>query len=185
MNDTPEWLDELRAALDEQDRGKSFHLATVDADGSPRVRTLICRGVDDGGALTSISDARSAKNAELRTDPRSAAVFWFNKLKLQFRLRGQTAVIAAGEDEEKRLAVWREISGHSRALFFWPPCGEEKVEADGAFVETVKATIDPPDNFELLVLRPIVVDRLDLSGVPHRRRQWAKDQAWRGVDVNP
>lgn len=185
MDTAPDWLTELRAALKQQDRGKSFHLATLDADGGPRVRTLICRDVADDGSVTSISDGRSEKNGELRADARSAAVFWFNKLKLQFRLRGASAVVAAGQDEARRMKVWREISGHSRALFFWPPCGQERVEADGAFVESVEANVDPPDHFELLMLRPTFVDRLDLSGVPHRRRQWEKAAGWKGVDVNP
>ena len=186
----PDWLAELRDGLAAAypDGPTTFQLATVAADGSPRVRTVVARSVGDGGAVAFVSDRRSAKDGEVRADPRASACFWLEKPRRQYRLRGTVEVTGAdatGEDADARLAAWRNLSGHGRALFLWPPCGEPRVEPDGAFVETVADTLDPPDNFELLTLRPAHVDRLDLSGTPHRRRMWSASDGWAGADVNP
>lgn len=185
-----DWLKELRdgVASAYPDGPTTFSLATTAADGSPRVRTVVSRTVGDGGAVSFVSDRRTDKDDQVRRDGRAEACFWLEKPKLQFRLRGTVEVVSAdvtGERADDRLAAWKKLGGHSRALFLWPPCGEERVEPDGAFVGTAGDAIAAPDNFELLVLRPAFVDRLDLSGTPHRRRQWNVDDEWAGVDVNP
>lgn len=59
-------------------------LATVDADGWPRVRTLVLRDVAGGLAL--FVNATSVKGRQLSRDPRCQIACWYPSLQRQWRL---------------------------------------------------------------------------------------------------
>ena len=180
--DAAPWADELRALVEGHDGPPLVSLATLAADGSPRARTMVVRGVeDDGGFLTTSHDA-SAKGDELRRDPRASGVLWFEGERTQFRLRGRIEFV---DDPARRGEVWQTMSDTARALFVWPTPGEPKAD-DLAFVEKIPADAGVPAAFAVLRLVPDSCERLVLSGVPHRRTVWTRDRdGWRSEEVNP
>lgn len=75
----------------------AFHLATVAPLGFPKNRTMVLRGFlfDDPSTnvLTATTDRRSQKYEELEHNDKFEAVFWFERLKKQFRFRGRARII--------------------------------------------------------------------------------------------
>ena len=184
---TDDWVSRLRDALAAEYRDLPWvaTLATVDSDGRPRARSVVCRRLLDDGTMWYASDARSENNAHARTAPAAEVVFWLPRQREQFRLLGRLELIGAGTESPDRLALWREMSDTARALFAWPPPGEPRVTDPAAFPVRVGAHVPPPANFELLVLRPEQVERLGLSLHPHNRRRWRAVDGWQGVALNP
>src|SRR5687768_9722974 len=135
-----DWLDPLRAALDREfaDRARVVMLATVTHDGAPRARTVVCRSINDEGTHLFVSDARSEKNAQLRRRQEAEVVFWLASQRLQYRLRGPAI-------PTKRLntQLWPGLSDATRAMFFWPPPGDARVEGMGEFPREVMADVKP------------------------------------------
>lgn len=182
-----QWLDALREALHAEygwEAPRVAALATVDRSGAPHVRAVVCRRVDDDGQLYFSSDARSEKNEQIRGERRTEALFWLARHSTQYRVAGEMRIIAFGQDEPLRREIWRELCDQSRSLFFWPTPGIA-VAGDDAYAQAVSADVSPPRNFELLILKPLQVERLILSSHPHQRRRWRADSSWTGVDVNP
>jgi pyridoxamine 5'-phosphate oxidase len=114
-----EWLDELRAAMEaEKLTGRLIGtLATVDAGGLPRARSVVCRRVDEKGAVWVASDARSGKNEQLRQNPHAELVVWLPTPRLQFRVQGEIRLLDAKAGGDERAKLWRELSDTARALF--------------------------------------------------------------------
>lgn len=75
----------------------TFQLATIGKTGFPRNRTLVYRGWLFGNkssnVITFTTDRRSAKYQELEENDKFEAVFYFEKLKKQFRFRGSARII--------------------------------------------------------------------------------------------
>jgi PPOX class probable FMN-dependent enzyme len=180
------WLQELRAAMDWEFGAKPrvMILATVDRSGAPHARAIVCRRIDDEGRIFAATDARTEKNNQLRGDKRAELVFWMPTIRVQFRISGDTKIIAFPEDETLRKEIWRELSDEARSLYFWPTPGVA-ADTDDAFAQAVAADVSPPRTFEILIVEPRQVDRLSLDSHPHRRRVWRSDTKWAGVDVNP
>jgi pyridoxamine 5'-phosphate oxidase len=156
----------------------------VDRSDAPHARSVICRRIDDDGQLYYTSDARSDKNSQVHAEPRVELVFWLPRSRTEFRVAGEMRIVSSGQDETLRREIWREMSDESRSIFFWPTPGVA-VAGDDVYPEAVSADVNPPANFEILILRPTQVERLVLSVQPHRRRRWRADASWNGVDVNP
>ena len=156
-------------------------MATVDDAGRPRVRSVVCRKVEDGGSLWIASDARSEKNREARAHPFGEIAFWLPTLRQQFRIAGSLSVTSASERRDR---AWAELSDSARALFFWDPPGRPLGE-DREFPEAVGAWTAIPGTFELLILKADRVDHLNLNEHPHRRLIWRADRSWGVRAVNP
>lgn len=75
----------------------TFQFATVDSQGFPHVRTLVYRGFlfDDrnSNVITCVTDKRTNKYKELLTNDKFEAVFYFPKIRKQFRFRGMARII--------------------------------------------------------------------------------------------
>ena len=184
MPDAP-WLAELRDAKETVHGPTLVYLATLGKGGWPRVRTLVVRDVEDDGSILSCSDARSAKDDQLKSDARAEGVLWFEKPKVQFRLRGECRVVSAGDDDALRERVWKKLKDSGRMLFAWPNPGGPRAE-ESTFSEGVGEDTPVPDNFEVLRLVAAEVDRLDLSQTPHKRTIWTLAAgAWSAREVNP
>lgn len=182
-----EWLDDLREALERQygrHTAPVAILATVDRAGAPHVRAIICRRLDGEGQMYFVSDARSEKNTHVRGEPRTELVFWLPEIQTQYRASGEMRMIAMGQDEILRRELWQVLDDRSRAPFFWPTPGIA-VAGDDDYPQAVAADVQPPKTFEVLILKPLQVERLSLASFPHRRRRWRADANWNGVDVNP
>lgn len=181
------WLVELHSSLDAECAGRPriAALATVDEQGRPRVRSVVVRRIESDGAVWVCSDARSAKNIQLRANPAAEMVFWLPGRGEQFRLAGEVAVIGDGDADPRRETLWGELSQATRALFFGPGPGQSS-DADAASLDSTVANDGPaPVTFELLALSPEVVEHLDLNHDPHRRRRWSRAEDWRERAVNP
>lgn len=69
------WLDDAFAAGD-LDTPHAISLATVDPDGAPGVRIVLCQAIDtERGSLTFYSNRESRKGRALAAEPRAAVVF--------------------------------------------------------------------------------------------------------------
>ena len=92
------WLEE--AAASEINDPEAMALATVDADGLPDARMVLCKGADARG-LVFYSNVESAKGRELKGQPKAAALFHWKSLRRQARFRGAVAELTARR--ERRL----------------------------------------------------------------------------------
>ena len=90
------WLEEARTT--EINDPEAMTLATVDADGAPDARIVLCKGVDARG-LVFYTNIESAKGRELKAQPRAAALFHWKSLRRQARFRGAVAQVTAAESD--------------------------------------------------------------------------------------
>ncbi|MFM7269027.1 MAG: pyridoxamine 5'-phosphate oxidase family protein, partial [Cyanobium sp.] len=161
-----------------------LQLASVAADGTPRVRTLVFRGWAAPASLDLLSDGRSAKAAQLALQPAVELCWLLPKARCQFRLRGALEKLPAEVLAKERQRHWQALSPGGRALWGWPPPGQPF--AEGA---TFPAELgdDTPLPAQLLLLRIALsqVELLELSGHPHRRRRWRADHGWLEEGLNP
>jgi pyridoxamine 5'-phosphate oxidase len=73
----------------------SMTLATVDADGRPAARMVICRGFDPAaGAFVFYTDRESDKGRELAARPWAALVFHWDAVERQIRVTGPVTDVA-------------------------------------------------------------------------------------------
>jgi pyridoxamine 5'-phosphate oxidase len=80
------WLEEAASAVKTP---TAMALATVDADGRPTARMVICRGFDvERGWFVFYSDRESVKGRALAAHPRAALVFHWDVLERQVRVEG-------------------------------------------------------------------------------------------------
>ena len=80
------WLEEARPAVKTP---AAMALATVDGEGRPTVRMVICRGFDPArGCFVFYSDRESAKGRALAASPRAALVFYWDVFERQVRVEG-------------------------------------------------------------------------------------------------
>ena len=91
------WLEEaFEAGL--QRNPHAMTLATVDPDGRPSARIVLCKGIDvEAGRLRFFSNRESRKGVALEATPRAALVFYWGPQERQARVEG--AVELLGEEE--------------------------------------------------------------------------------------
>ncbi|HEY7205808.1 MAG TPA: pyridoxamine 5'-phosphate oxidase [Methylomirabilota bacterium] len=95
------WLDEAGRVMKS---ATAMALATVDGEGRPGVRMVICRGLDvTEGWLVFYTDRDSVKGRALEKHPQAAAVFHWDRLERQIRVEGP--VTHAPEADSDR--YWR------------------------------------------------------------------------------
>lgn len=93
------WLADAEAAhLPEPN---AIVVATVDAQGRPVTRTVLCKGVDDTG-LTFYTNYDSAKGHDLQANPHASATFPWFALGRQVHVRGPVTKVSA----EETAAYW-------------------------------------------------------------------------------
>ena len=183
-----EWVEELSRALKEEfgDGPHVCALATIDKNGSPRNRSVVCRKISPDGSLWVVSDARSEKNEQLKAAPNAEVCFWLPGRREQFRVGGSVKIWGGAANEPGRLEVWKGLSDASRALFFWPSPGAKRLDPPENFPPAAEASRPPPPSFEVLILRPRRVEQLQLAPHPHRRRRWMLAGNWSAAaEVNP
>ena len=113
------WLEE--AVGSEINDPEAMTLCTVDGDGLPDARVVLCKGADERG-LVFYTNAESAKGRELAEQPKAAALFHWKSLRRQARFRGAVSEIAGAEADAyfatrprgSRLGAW--ASQQSRPL---------------------------------------------------------------------
>jgi pyridoxamine 5'-phosphate oxidase len=90
------WLAEAAAA--EVNDPEAMALATVDAEGLPDARMVLCKGADARG-LVFYSNVDSAKGRELGGQAKAAALFHWKSLRRQVRFRGAVAELTGPESD--------------------------------------------------------------------------------------
>ncbi len=126
------WWDEW-AATEPYDPAACV-LATVDADGQPHARWLLCRTVDERG-FAFYTNQRSPKGAELAAVPRASLVFGWLELARQVRVEGAVEVIDAAEAD----AYWvLRPRGHQLGAWASP---QSQPVADRAELERFEAEV--------------------------------------------
>lgn len=73
-----------------------FALATVGADGTPSVRVVLLKELDERG-LVFYTNLESRKSRELRHNPAAAACFWWPQLQEQVRVEGTVEPLSEAE----------------------------------------------------------------------------------------
>ena len=183
----PPWRPLLRSAQEREGRAPQarwLQLATVAADGTPRVRTLVFRGWAGSTALDLLTDGRSAKPAELIRQPAVELCWLLPRARSQFRLRGNLQTLPAEQGQKERERHWQMLSPGGRALWGWPPPGEP-LDPEAAFPEQLPDGSPLPDHFQLLRIALAQVELLELTGHPHRRRRWRGESGWAEERLNP
>ena len=171
-----------------------LQLATVAADGTPRVRTLVFRGWGAATQLDLLTDGRSAKLTELQSNPAVELAWLLPRARAQFRLRGQAQILAAAPASAEHHHHWQVLTPGGRALWGWPLPGAPFSGAE-AFPAELPPETPIPANFVLLRIALQQVELLDLSGHPHRRRRWCAGDGdgdgnrdgdgWSETELNP
>ena len=183
----PPWRALLRGAREREGRAphaRWLQLASVAADGSPRLRTLVFRGWAGPAALDLLTDARSAKPAELAWQPAVELCWLLPKARSQFRLRGCWQRLPPELDQQERQRHWRTLTPSGRALWAWPSPGQP-FDPQAAFPSELPDEVPLPDSFLLLRIALAQVELLELTGHPHRRRHWRLETGWREERLNP
>ncbi len=116
------WLDEALAAGLERNPD-AMTLATVDPDGLPSARIVLCRGIDvAAGWLRFFTNRESRKGLALGRTPRAAVVFHWGPQERQARVEGGVEELPETESDdyfasrplEARIGAW--ASDQSRAI---------------------------------------------------------------------
>jgi len=71
-------------------------LATVHLDGTPSVRTVLLKGLDQRG-FTFYTDFRSRKGIDLDSHPHAALLFYWKELERQVRITGEVTEVSSDE----------------------------------------------------------------------------------------
>ena len=116
-----EWFDRAgRARV--QPNPDVMALATVDSDGTPSVRMVLCKRIGTEGFVQFYTNYESRKAVALAARPVAAACFHWDTLDLQARVEGPVVRIAAAESDEyfasrpwvSRIGAW--ASAQSRPV---------------------------------------------------------------------
>ncbi|MBE7246176.1 MAG: pyridoxamine 5'-phosphate oxidase family protein [Actinomycetospora chiangmaiensis] len=174
-----------RLLADGAAQGRSgFHLpalATLGADGAPRLRTVVLRAADrDGGTLRFHCDRRSDKAAEIRARPACALAAYDDAAKVQIRVEGRASLHA---DDAVADAAWAGSRAMSRVCYGSEPGPGTALPAGGAYAlpdEAMAATLGRP-HFAAVVVRVERLDVLYLDRRGHRRAAWCRTEpGWQG-----
>lgn len=184
----PPWRPLLRGAREREGKrsplGHWLQLATVAADGSPRVRTLVFRGWAAPAALDLLTDGRGAKAEEMVHQPAVELCWLLPRARSQFRLRGRLLALPPLEERQERERHWRHLSPGGRALWGWPPPGQP-FDRDTLFPDSLPENSPLPTHLLLLRIALTQVELLELVGHPHRRRRWRETMGWAEEALNP
>ena len=199
------WFTSLKQAIVINRRdahNRYLQLATVRADGTPAVRTLVFRALQQEPAqLAMVTDSRSQKTAEIVAQPAGEICWYFSRTREQFRLRGTLSLTGADNvDQTRRKTIWSAMSAAAREQFYWPhpkrplndrdktgKANSERNSNAGYNSHVPAAMHAPPENFLILSLQIESVDHLCLRGEPQTRSlSWLDSRGiWANAMVNP
>jgi len=197
----PSWRQSLAASLNKsrsKARSKYFQIASVNANGLPKNRTVVFRGFVEGtNHLSVITDSRSNKYEQWQNNDFAEICWYFDLSREQYRIMCKTSLVdALSEHQDIRKDSWQRLSMNAKAQFFWPCPGDEyddkkedAFDVDDAILKDATA----PDNFVVVVLLPQEIDYLNLKTQPQTReisrfespRDGNERYLWETKQVNP
>jgi pyridoxamine 5'-phosphate oxidase len=153
-----DWFEEARQS--EINDPEAMALATVDNEGLPNVRMVLCKGADALG-LVFYTNIESAKGGELAGQARAAALFHWKSLRRQARFRGTVAHVTAAESDAyfasrprgSQLGAW--ASRQSRPLPSRLTLEEAVADFDRRFAD---GPVPRPDHWRGYRLTPVEVE---------------------------
>lgn len=190
------WIEEATPVVKS---ATAMALATVDPDGRPTARMVICRGFDAvEGWLVFYTDRESAKGQALERNPRAAVVFHWDVFERQIRVEGP--VTRAAEDDSERYWNTRPLEARLAAA-----ASEQSrpIASRAAFLERIAAV---QRRYGTEVPRPprwggyrVWAERVELwvgqPGRAHDRAVWTRalqptevgftGGSWRGTRLQP
>lgn len=175
LKDVVVWRDRIRTSIaaSRAIRGGNYvQLATCDASGSPRVRTVVFRGFSPRGDLKITTDARSAKVEQSKD---CELCWWFSQSNEQYRIRGTLEYVKEGE---LRREAWDAMSKRGRAQFFAPRTPDFR---EGQIEQEEKI----PDSFLLVLLKPSACDYLNLDDNYRQLDREREDGEWISERIHP
>ena len=178
----PPWFNQIVSAEKKEANIKSLRwvqLATIGLDSFPRVRTVVFRGWSDLYEMKIITDIRSQKFNELKSNKNVEICWIFSKSKCQFRFRGISKLIIGAE----KLELWENLNKQSKSMWGWPTPGERlgsNTKEDLAIDDKFKI-----HNFVLIKIDIFHVDQLILKKPKHIRKRWIRKDEWIEELINP
>lgn len=180
------WLAEATAKA-VQPNPNAMTLATVDEQGRPDARIVLCKDIDPvGGLVTFYTNRTSRKGRELGATPRAALVFFWDTLDRQVRVEGPVTLVSDAEsDAYFKSRHWQSRLGASASDQSQP------IESREALLGKVMAKamelgidLDNPEKAE--IPRPdhwggyrVWAERVELwisgPGRVHDRAAWTRD----------
>lgn len=170
-------------------RHSPFHtpaLATVDASGRPRLRTVVLRAAEaEEGSLRFHCDRRSDKAREIAANGLAALHVYDGWAKLQLRLEGRARL---HRDDALADAAWASALAMSRVCYGVEPAPGTALATGDAYAlpgEDPEARLGR-ENFCAVVLTAERIDLLYLDRRGHRRAVFSREGGdWGGTWVAP
>jgi pyridoxine/pyridoxamine 5'-phosphate oxidase len=155
----------LAAAVREENLPfKVMQAATVGLDGSPNVRTVLLRGVNEReNLLTFHTDLRSPKIAELSREPRIALVAVDSVRSQQIRVSGEARIV---RDGQARLDAWNASADHDLIAYRTRLAPGTPMHHANDALDTAHGVPGPAEglkHFCVVEVHPERLDWLDLS----------------------
>jgi pyridoxamine 5'-phosphate oxidase len=182
-----QWLDEAIAAGCLEPTGMA--LSTVTAEGRPRVRMVLCKGVSEEG-IRFFTNHESAKAVELEASGFAAVAFGGDKLARQIRVEGSIERLPRAESEayfavrprESQLGAWASPQSQ-------PVASRAALDALQAAVEERFAggLVPCPPHWGGYLIRPTRVEAwMGGLGRLHDRLVWEREGTdWRLTRLAP
>ncbi len=152
-----------------KDRKSPFHtpsVATICADGSPTIRTIVLRGCDTQARhLRFHTDTRSGKINELMANPQGAMHFYDAATKVQLRLRVKLETLSGPAYD----AAWQATRPMSRECYQVTQGPGSPIEAPQDVTFDAQATHDGADHFVPVRAQVETMEWLYLAARGHRR----------------
>jgi pyridoxamine 5'-phosphate oxidase len=151
------WLTEAEA--EEPNDPNAVALATATRDGTPSVRMVLLKGLDERG-FAFYTNAESRKGAEMAANPRAALCFHWKSLRRQVRVEGSVTELPAAEADayfhsrSRGSQLGAAVSRQSRVL----ESREVLEEMVREYAAQHEGEIARPDRWRGYVLRPEQVE---------------------------
>lgn len=164
-------------------------LATATPDGTPSVRMVLVKGVNERG-VRFFTNEDSQKGTELLLNPRAAMVLHWKSLRRQVRFQGDVSLLSREETDEyfhsrsRRSQIAAAASLQSRPL-------ASREELDGRVAtlsrELGERPVPLPERWSGFLLAPRVIELwADGPDRLHNRVQFRREgEGWRGQRLYP
>ena len=172
------WLSEInfyQKKEKEEHLNRLVQLATVSQDNSPRVRTVVFRGWTKFNEMIVISDNRSKKIEEIKSNNYVEICWFFPTSMCQFRLRGRLNI----DMSEDTTLHWNLLDDQARSMWGWPTPGAPVSK------DKYKLSKSQFDNFILLKIDISYVEQLIIKRSKHIRKRWIRNKDWIEEYINP